>query len=69
MAKKDVKLTQNPEDLMEWTPTVPGIGRPLSIVEAGREGAKAAHDVSCGMGQLNTADEFRSYPDVPEGAV
>lgn len=69
MAKKDVKLTKDPEDVMAWTPTIPGIGKPLGIVEAGREGAKAVHDVSCGMGQLNTEDEFRSYPDVPEGTL
>lgn len=65
MAKNDVKQPSDQELVQNWTPGVKGIGKPLSIVEAGREGAKAVHDVSCGMGQLNTADEFRSYPDIP----
>jgi hypothetical protein len=56
-------VTTDVEDVMAWTPTTPGIAKPLVIAAAGSEGARAAREYhTFGAGQISAMDEACDYP-------
>lgn len=68
MAKETKKstsdeVTQDPELVMEFQPTVVGISKPLVIAAAGSEGARAAREYhTFGAGQISAEDMACDYP-------
>ncbi len=68
MAEKTKKTTGDSvttanEDVMNYTPGVKGIAKPLSIAAAGSEGAKAAREYhTFGAGQISAEDMACDYP-------
>lgn len=68
MAKDKILGTTDPEQIMEYTPGIPGIVKPLVVPEGGHEGARAVSEYR-GMaeGRMTRSDapsaKFRDYDD------